>query len=85
MPVQRDSNIEQVARVVLDLLALFFAANLAFDLRYYVDWQGLLGDVVKEGTAPWGALYRALPYMRSIMSLHRRMTTLPLGSFDKKV
>jgi exopolysaccharide biosynthesis polyprenyl glycosylphosphotransferase len=56
---RNDSSVERVIKVVLDLLALFLAANLAFDLRYYIDWGALL----EPGPAPWGALYQALPYM----------------------
>jgi len=49
--------------VLLDLVALFVAANLAFDLRYCIDWHSLFPELVREGPAPWGALYHALPYM----------------------
>ncbi len=49
--------------VLLDLMALFLAANLAFDLRYYIDWHGLFPTLVRDGPAPWAALYHALPYM----------------------
>ncbi len=56
---RKDSAVERVVKVVLDLGALFLAANLAFDLRYYVDW----GELLEPGPAPWGALYQALPYM----------------------
>ncbi len=64
MPAQqRDSSIERVTLVLLDLLALFLAANLAFDLRYHLDWAGVFPELVREGPAPWGALYQALPYM----------------------
>jgi exopolysaccharide biosynthesis polyprenyl glycosylphosphotransferase len=63
VPRQRDSSIERVILVLLDLTALFLATNLAFDIRYYVDWNSLIPDMVREGPAPWGALYQALPYM----------------------
>ena len=63
MPRRRDSSIEQVLKDLLDLLAFFLAANLAFDLRYYIDWPSILGEVVKKGPAPWAALYQAMPYM----------------------
>ncbi len=56
---RHDSTVERVILAVLDLGALFLAANLAFDLRYHVDWGGLLDPA----PAPWGALYQALPYM----------------------
>ena len=59
---RRDSTVERVARVFLDLLAFFISANLAFDLRYLVDW-GPLQPYLKGGPAPWGALYQALPYL----------------------
>lgn len=63
MARQVDSTTQHVTKVLLDLIAFFIAANLAFDLRYHVDWQALLGQVVKGGTAPWAALYQAMPYM----------------------
>jgi exopolysaccharide biosynthesis polyprenyl glycosylphosphotransferase len=63
VPRQRDSSIERVMLVLLDLVALFLAANLAFDLRYYIDWPSIFPGSVREGPAPWGALYNALPYM----------------------
>ncbi|HUU03116.1 MAG TPA: sugar transferase [Myxococcota bacterium] len=63
MPLKKDSSIEKVALVLMDLTALFLAANLAFDLRYYIDWPGIFPKLVREGPAPWGALYHALPYM----------------------
>ncbi len=50
-------------RVFLDLLALFLAANIAFDLRYNFEWRTVLGEVVKGGPAPWSELYRAIPYL----------------------
>lgn len=56
---QKDSAVEKALKVFADLLALFLAANLAFDLRYYVNW----GSFLEPGPAPWGELYRALPYM----------------------
>jgi exopolysaccharide biosynthesis polyprenyl glycosylphosphotransferase len=63
MAFQRDSSSERVILVVLDLLAFFLAANLAFDLRYhFLEWDHL-GIPVKAGPAPWGALYQALPYL----------------------
>jgi exopolysaccharide biosynthesis polyprenyl glycosylphosphotransferase len=60
---QQDRNIEKVILAILDLGAFFIAANLAFDLRYHIDWPAIVGDLVKPGPAPWGALYQALPYM----------------------
>ena len=59
----RDSTVEKMLLVAVDLLALFLAANLAFDLRYYIDWPGMLPGWVRPGPAPWAELYRALPYM----------------------
>ncbi len=56
---QKDSAVEKAIKVFGDLGALFLAANLAFDLRYYVDW----GTLLEPGPAPWGELYHALPYM----------------------
>jgi exopolysaccharide biosynthesis polyprenyl glycosylphosphotransferase len=56
---QKDSAAERGLWVLLDLLAFFLAANLAFDLRYYVDW----GELLRPGPAPWGELYRGLPYL----------------------
>lgn len=58
-----DSTTEKMLLVAVDLLALFLAANLAFDLRYYIDWQGMFPGWVRAGPAPWAELYRALPYM----------------------
>jgi exopolysaccharide biosynthesis polyprenyl glycosylphosphotransferase len=49
--------------VLLDLLALFLSANLAFDVRYSIDWRGIFGEVFKNGPAPWAELYQAIPYM----------------------
>jgi len=60
---RRDATLEQVILVVLDLAALFLAANLAFDIRYYLPWAEWFPGQVREGPAPWGALYQALPYM----------------------
>jgi len=56
---QPDSAAERGLKLLVDLLAFFLAANLAFDLRYYVDW----GELLRAGPAPWGELYRGLPYM----------------------
>jgi len=56
---QPDSAVERGLKLLVDLLAFFLAANLAFDLRYYVEW----GDLLRTGPAPWGELYRGLPYM----------------------
>ncbi|RME21771.1 MAG: hypothetical protein D6806_14080, partial [Deltaproteobacteria bacterium] len=58
-----DSAVEKLLLVGADLLALFLAANLAFDVRYYFDWPGVFPGLVKPGHAPWGALYQAMPYM----------------------
>jgi exopolysaccharide biosynthesis polyprenyl glycosylphosphotransferase len=63
VPRQRDNSVERVLMVLLDLLALFLAANLAFDVRYGIDWRGIFGEVFKRGPAPWGELYQAMPYM----------------------
>ncbi|MBN2493220.1 MAG: sugar transferase [Deltaproteobacteria bacterium] len=54
-----DQTVERVVRAVLDLGAFLLAANLAFDLRYYLDW----GELLDPGPAPWAALYQAMPYM----------------------
>ena len=60
---QKDRTMDVGIKVALDLLALFLAANIAFDLRYNFEWKTLLGEVVKGGGAPWGELYRAIPYL----------------------
>ncbi len=59
----RDSAVEQVLMVVLDMAALLLASNLAFDLRYCLPWANWFPGLVREGPAPWGALYQAMPYM----------------------
>jgi exopolysaccharide biosynthesis polyprenyl glycosylphosphotransferase len=62
MVPRKDSSVERGIKILLDLLAFFVAANLAFDIRY-----GILGDIfwrfLKEGPAPWAALFRAMPYL----------------------
>jgi len=63
VPRQKDTSVERVLLVLLDLTALFLASNLAFDVRYGIDWRGIFGEVFKGGPAPWGELYQALPYM----------------------
>jgi exopolysaccharide biosynthesis polyprenyl glycosylphosphotransferase len=59
---RKDSSIERGIKILLDMLAFFLAANLSFDLRYYVEW-GIVGRFLKEGPAPWAALYHAMPYL----------------------
>lgn len=62
MVPRKDSSVERGIKILLDLLAFFLAANVAFDLRY-----GIVGDIFwpifKEGPAPWAALYHAMPYL----------------------
>ncbi|MBW2699773.1 MAG: sugar transferase [Deltaproteobacteria bacterium] len=56
---RKDGAVERVARILVDLAALLVASNLAFDLRYHLDW----GAFLDPGPAPWGALYQAIPYL----------------------
>ncbi len=66
--------------VLADLGSLVLAANLAFDLRYYVDWHGLFAP----GPSPWGELYRALPFMMLAYVTVFVLVGLYRGGMNKK-